>query len=63
MRLERYLIEKAGEGGAKAGMLEIVQTSLEDARAFIDALFQKKGTSLDAEMPHFDMAFEKFEQS
>jgi hypothetical protein len=56
MRLTKYLTET---GGAKAGRMEILQTSLEDARAYLDKLWREKGTSLDAEMPDFDINYQK----
>ena len=41
-------------GGQEAGKLEIVKTSLEDAKAYAIPLFEKFGRNLYEEIPNFD---------
>jgi len=56
MKFQKFLLSEAG--GAKAGKLEIVNTSLEEAREWTEKMFQKKGQSLYEELPDFDRQFE-----
>ncbi len=55
MRLKRYITEE----GEEAGKMEIINTSLEDARVYIDKVFHDNGSSLDEQLPDFDKNFEK----
>lgn len=54
MRFQRYIIE----GGQDAGRLEIINTSLEDAKAYTQKLMDKKGQDLYEVMPDFDKQYE-----
>ena len=51
MTFREYLIEAGGETGWK---MELVKTSLEDARDFAVPLFEKFGRDLYKEIPNFD---------
>ena len=57
---ENNLIKKDGRlfiqeaGGSEAGKLEIHKTSLEDARAYGEAMAKKYGRDFDKELPNFD---------
>jgi len=51
MTFKQYLIEAGGEA---AGKMEIVKTSLEDARDFAIKTFEKFGRDLYKEIPDFD---------
>ena len=42
------------KGGAEAGKLEVLSTSLNSARDFAEKKFSKNGLDLDKELPDFD---------
>jgi hypothetical protein len=55
MKFQKFLLLEAG--GAKAGKLEIVNTSLEEAREWTEKMFNKKDESLYEEIPDFDRQY------
>ena len=50
--LTTILAEK--QGGAEAGKLEVLSTSLNIARSFAEKKFSANGFELDKELPNFD---------
>lgn len=51
--------EYLNEAGQAAGKLEVAKTSVDKAREHAEKILDKKGKSLDKELPNFDANYEK----
>ncbi len=56
MNFKSYL-EAVGEGGSKAGNLEVTKISLEEAKEYALRVFKEEGLDLYKELPDFDKNF------
>lgn len=57
IKLKQLLMETSG--GEAPGKMEIVTTSLEKARTYAEKQFSKVGTTLDTNIPNFDINYKR----